>query len=154
MLFNNKMHRKKKSLQERSGWPTNRIRREWGPAERNGKCGLAQEYLQYCSLSRGALIRSWLMLMASPWFMSAPHPLSSCEPLEQFTWREAPPQLQSATTQSNQWAADYCERRGHRSTDSGVTVHPSLLPFIFIRLKIHNSGCVRSNSKPETKELV
>lgn len=152
MLFNNKMQRKK-SLQERSGWPTNRIRREWGPAERNGKCGLAQEYLQYCSshaeLSLGRDLCWWpvpgscqhliLYLRVSRWNSSHEGRLLK---------------LQSATTQSNQWAADHCERRGHRSTDSGVTVHPSLLPFIFIRLKIHNSGCVRSNSKPETKELV
>lgn len=57
--------------------------------ERNIKTGWVHHCSGHCFLSHRALIRSWVMLMAWSWFVSAPHSLSPSQLWLHFTWREA-----------------------------------------------------------------
>lgn len=88
-LFNNKM-RREKIISGKVRMVNKQDSTQMRSGKKQRQVEISAGDLECCFLSRGALIRSWLMLMARPWFMSAPRPLSRFEPLEQFTWREAP----------------------------------------------------------------
>lgn len=120
----------------------------------NAKSGWVHQHWGNCFLSHRALIRSWLMLMAWSWFMSAPHPLSPSELVVHFTWRETPHAVESyhSHQQINSWplwnARLWVTRQQWYKAFVVERFCSSTLLFILRWFKIRTSDFVRTNYKP------